>query len=107
MSGIATLVYHATSFGPTSPAKLEAAMAAIVLDPSGIEQVTGAVLDSDSTTLLGTIATRTLIFDISGPQFQGSFPVGTDQAAPFRGLYKQALSAGLNTKITEDPVVIA
>jgi hypothetical protein len=102
----ATLTYHATAAGPTSPAKLEAAMAAIPLDPGPIEQATGAVLNSDVTSILGFVATRTIIFGIASAQFQGSFPIGTDQAAPFRGLYAQALSAGLNTKISEDPVII-
>jgi hypothetical protein len=81
-------------------------MTDIPLDYSGIEQATGAILNSDVTSLLGLVATRTIIFGIASAQFQGSFPVGTDQAAPFRGLYAQALSAGLNTKISEDPVII-
>lgn len=58
------------------------------------------------TTLVGAVATRTIVFDITGAAFQANFPVGTDQAAPFQGLYTQVLAGALNTKIMADPVVV-
>jgi hypothetical protein len=89
-----------------TPATLETVMAGVVLGTDQIEQMTGAVLFSDITTLTGSTANRTVVFDITGAAFQANFPVGTDQAAPFRGLYTQVLSAAIKTKIIEDPVVI-
>lgn len=107
MSSSATLAYSATAFGPMSPANLEAAMSSIILDEAEIETATGCTLTSDITTLHLSVVTRTIIFDIAPATFQANFPLGTDQAAPFRGLYTQALSGGLNTLIAENPVVIA
>jgi hypothetical protein len=107
MSSTATLEYQATATGPTTPANLETAMAAVSLDENAIETITGCTLTSDTTTLAGAVATRTIVFAINTTQFEACFPAGTDQAAPFRGLYTQALSSGLNTFITEIPVVIA
>lgn len=107
MSTRATLVYHATVFGPTSPAALEAAMAALTLDPTPIQEATGAVLFSDTTGLAGSVATRTIVFNISPATFVARFPAGTDQASPFRDLYTHQLAAGLKTVITADAVVLS
>jgi hypothetical protein len=103
----ATLSYTVTATGPVSPAALEAAMTAVVLDPSGIEQATGAVLSTDTTSLVGSTAERTLVFNIAGAEFQTRFPPGTDQSCPFIGLYKQALSGALNSFVVENPVILA
>lgn len=107
MSNTATLVYHATAQGPVTPTALEAAMAAVVLDPLPIEQITGCTLTSDNTTLGGSTATRTIVFAINTAAYVANFPAGTDQAAPFRDLYTHQLSGGLNCKVIEDPVAIA
>lgn len=107
MTVSATLSYTVTSTGPVSPAALEAAMTAVVLDPSGIEQATGATLTSDVTSLIGLTAERVLIFDIAGAAFQANFPPGSDQASPFRGLYLQSLSGALNSFVHENPVILA
>jgi hypothetical protein len=106
MSLTATLAYEATAVGPTVPANLEAAMQVVDLTFNAIEQATGCTLISDVTTLVGSIATRTIVFDINTAQFKAEFPAGTDQAAPFYGLYTQALSRALNSLITEIPPVI-
>jgi hypothetical protein len=107
VSNTATLQYTATATGPTVPANLETAMAAVELDESAIETVTGCTLTSDVTTLVGSVATRTIIFGINNATFQGNFPAGTDQASPFRALYGSVLSAALACPVTEIPVVIA
>jgi hypothetical protein len=107
MSLTATLAYEAVAVGPTVPANLEAAMIAVDLTFSAIEQATGCTFLSDTTTLVGATATRTIVFDINTAQFIAEFPAGTDQAAPFYGLYTQALSGALNCPITEIPPVIA
>jgi hypothetical protein len=80
------------------------------IDETQIETVTGATLTSDVTTLVGAMATRTIVFGINNPAFQANFPPldpNVDPASPFRGLYLQLLSASLNTKVVEDPVAIA
>jgi hypothetical protein len=107
MSSTATLAYSATAQGPTVPANLEAALAAIDLDPTPIFDMTAAVLATDTTTLTGTIATRTLVFNITNAEFQTRFPPTTDQACPFRGLYLQTIAGTLGTIVTEAAVVIA
>lgn len=107
MSLTATLVYHATAQGPVTPDELEAAMTAVVLDPAPIQTITGCTLTSDTTSLGGATATRTLVFDINTAAYIANFPAGTDQAAPFRDLYTHQLAAGLMCKIVADPVAIA
>ena len=107
MSTTATLAYSATATGPTTPAALEAAMAAVVLDPVPINEVTGSSLTSDTTGLAGPVATRTLVFNITSADFQTRFPPATDQASPFRDLFTHVLAHKLNTKIAVAPVVIA
>ena len=106
MSHTATLVYHATATGPVSPTALEVAMAGVNIDFTGIEEATGAIETSDVTTLLGSVATRTFIFNINTAAFLAALPAG-QEASPFIGLYLAALSTGLATKVVEDPVVIA
>jgi len=103
----ATLAYSATATGPTTPAALDTAMAAVDLTFDAIEQITGCTFISDITTTALTVVTRTIVFDINTAQFQSSFPPGSDQAAPFRGLYTQTLSAALDCIITEAAVVLA
>lgn len=107
MSTTATLAYSATATGPTTPAALEAAMAAVVLDPAPINEVTGSSLTSDITTISGATVTRTLVFNISSATFQTRFPVGTAQNSPFVDLFSHVLAHKLNTKIAVAPVVIA
>jgi hypothetical protein len=107
MSTSATLAYSVTAFGPTVPATLEAALAAVVLNYAGIEDMTGAVLASDTTGLTGSVATRTIVFTISGATFQLRFPPGSDQSAPFNNLYTQTLAAGVKSFVTSASVVIA
>lgn len=107
MSSTATLAYSATAAGPTLPANLLTAMEAVNLDESEIETVTGCTLTSDTSALSGATATRTIVFAINTATFEANFPSGTDQAAPFRGLYTQAFSGALSCPIVETPVVIA
>jgi hypothetical protein len=107
VSSTATLNYSATAQGPVVPSALEAAMAAVSLDFAEIEAATGCTLTSDVTTVSGGIAARNIVFDINHPRFQAEFPAGTDQASPFRGLYKQVLAIALSCPIVEIPVVIA
>jgi hypothetical protein len=107
VSSTATLAYSATARGPVSVAALAAAMAAVAIDYTQIQEVTGAVETSDQTASTGQVVTRTIIFGITSAQFQSQFPAGTDQAQAFRGLYTQQLSQALDTYITETPVVIA
>ena len=105
MSSTATLVYHATASGPVTPALLDATMGAIILDKVPIEEMTGALIISDNTTLTGATANRTIVFDISGVVFIERFPAGTEQS-PFVDLYTHELGLGLNSKVIADPVVI-
>jgi hypothetical protein len=107
VSNTATLVYHATAVGPTVPANLAAAMTAVDLDFVEIETATGCTLVSDITTTVGSVVTRTIVFDTNTAAFAERFPAGSDQASPFTGLYTMALSGGLNCLIKEDPVLIA
>ncbi len=102
----ATLMYEATAVGPTQPAELEATMGGYDLTFSAIEQATGCTFISDVTALLGSVVTRTIVFDINTAQFLASFPAG-QEATPFVGLYTQALSGAVDSFITEVPVVIA
>jgi len=101
------LTYHAVATGPVTPAALEAAMTAIVLDPTSIEQATGCTFVSDLTTLAGATATRTVIFNINTARFIAQFPAGTDVASPFRDLFTHILGLGLNSKVVADAVIIA
>jgi hypothetical protein len=64
---------------------------------------------------LGNLGTITLVSGLNGtggykgslaPSFYASFPPGTDQKAPFMGLFTFALSNALSTKIIETPPVI-
>jgi hypothetical protein len=107
VSSTATLVYYATAVGPVVPAALEAAMAAVDIGEVQIETITGCTLTSDTTTLAGPIATRTIVFDIATAIFQEQFPPGSDQAGPFYGLYTQVLSGALDCPIAEVLPVIA
>jgi len=103
----ATLAYNVTAQGPVTPTALEAAMSGVILDPAPIEQVTGCALISDVTTLGGSTANRTLVFNINTAAFIANFPAGTDVASPFRDLYTHSLAAGLKCKVIADPVAIA
>lgn len=107
MSSTATLTYEVTAVGPTVPSNLETAMAAVVLNHTGIAEITGAALASDTTTIAGPVVTRTVVFDIATTDFQRRFPVGSDQGAPFRGIYTSFFGAQFNTQVNEQPVVIA
>jgi len=82
-------------------------MAAVVLVPAEINRVTGSALTSDTTTLVGSVATRTLVFDITSATFQSRFPATGDQAAPFRDLYTYQLANALKCFVTADAPVIA
>jgi len=107
VSSTATLAYEITA-APTVPvANLAAAVAAVALSFTAIETVTGCTLASDTTTTLGQVVTRTIVFDINTAQFIAQFPAGTDQACPFRDLYTHELAHFLNTKVAPQPVVIA
>jgi len=106
MSTTATLEYSVTAFGPMLPATLEAALAAVALDEQAIQDQTGCTFNSDTTTLVGATASRTIVFNINTATFEANFPAGSDQACPFRGLYSQTISGALATFVTETPVVI-
>jgi hypothetical protein len=103
MSTTATLVYSVVAVGPTVPANLEAAVAAVSLaqQEADFETVTGATLTSDTTTLVGVTVTRTIVFGITSAQFVQQFPAGTDQGAPFRGLFQQAIGGGVASPVKE------
>jgi hypothetical protein len=107
VSSTATLTYSATAVGPTTVANLAAAMAAVDLDFGEIETATGCTFGSDTTTEVGQVVTRTIVFDINNATFLGNFPNGTDQASPFRNLYTLVLSESLACFITAGAVVIA
>jgi len=107
MSSTATLEYSVTAQGPITPTQIESALSGVLINYLPIEEITGAALSSDVTTLAGSVASRTIVFNITGVHFQTRFPPGTDQAAPFRGLYLQTLAGTLGAVVTEHPVVIA
>jgi hypothetical protein len=105
MTTSATLGYSVVARGPITGAEIETAMAAVPLDHAGIEALLGVTLTSDTTTLTGTTAVRTIIYNITSAQFQAAFPVGTQQA-PFWGLFQQTLSGFLAAFVTAaDPVI--
>jgi hypothetical protein len=107
VSTTATLSYTVTAVGPTVPATLETALAAVQLDLNAIETMTGCTLASDTTGLSGSVATRTIVFNINTGAFEANFPAGTDQTAPFNSLYDGAISLALDCPCHANPVVIA
>jgi hypothetical protein len=60
-----------------------------------------SIYTGDGTTVAGAPA-ATL-----PPSFNGSYPDGTDQAAPFYGLFTQSLSQGVGSIVTEVSVTLA
>jgi hypothetical protein len=104
----ATLEYFVTPQGPVSLAAMEAALAAVNLaqQEADLTTVTGALLTSDSTTTVGSQAVRTIVYDLTPAQFVLEFPVGTDQASPFRGVFEQTISSALSAVVKEVLVLV-
>lgn len=79
MSQTATLVYSALPVPPQGQTQLNPAVSGVTLDPTAIEDATGAHLLSDTTANVGgSEVTRTLVFSLSVPvaqQFNGNNPL--------------------------------
>lgn len=102
------IAYSATAAAAVKPTTLQSAMSLVFL-PTGangdITQIADVTLLSDTTTIAGSVVTRTLNFT-PGAQFPLRFPPAGDQAAPFRQLYTAILANALSTKVTAaDPVL--
>lgn len=106
MSATATLKYAVRIQGPITQAALIAALTAIPLSIVPLN-LFGVSLTSDTTAAVGvTGAERTIVYDISGAEFQTLFPPGSDQASPFRGLYTQTIGQVIKSPVIEVPVAI-
>lgn len=105
MSTTATLVYTVRPVPPVLLATLQAALAAVPIDPTEIETMTGCTLTSDVTNNDGTNAIRTIIFGLPAA-FQANFPQLATQASPFKNLYTHSIGAGLGSVVAVSPVVI-
>jgi hypothetical protein len=102
----ATLVYTVTRAKPIKIADLVTAVGNVVLTTDELTQC-GVTLNSDITAMVdGDHAARTIVFDLSA-DFIVQFPDNTDQAAPFRGLFTQTLSAALKTVVAAAAPVLA
>lgn len=78
MSDFATLVYNATPVGPVSLNALSTAMAAVPLSLASIQQATGCVNVSDTTSTGSGNAIRTIVFGLTYScfgQFNGNNPL--------------------------------
>ena len=102
-----TCVYTINCYGQRIPGQTIQDMAAAnVPIPPEFLTLTGATLvggGSDTTAVVGNTAVRTIVFVVSGAQFQAQFPV--DQLSPFYGLMTLPIQAYCNQKVVESQPV--
>ena len=102
-----TCVYTIQCYGQRTPKQTRTDMNSTnVPVPPEFYTLTGATLaggGSDTTTISGQSAIRTIVFVVSGAKFQANFPV--DQLSPFYGLMAGPIQAYCNQKVVESQPV--
>lgn len=96
------IAYQVTAVGMVAPATLQSRLAAVALPAGptgGIPQMASVTLVNDTTTLSGSVATRTINF-APGANFAKQFPSTAAAAGAFTNLYTAILANALSTTVT-------
>ncbi|MHB8330793.1 MAG: hypothetical protein ACYDEA_01180, partial [Candidatus Dormibacteria bacterium] len=87
-----------------TPAQTSTDMSATYVPvPTGFLAMTGATIISDTPSVAGQTAIRTIIFAVNSAQYLAQFP--DDQIRPLLGLMKGPIQAYCNQKVIESPPV--